>query len=76
MIVLDFWHPSSITRVHDKSEKAVCLPVFLQLKLPVTPSGVEQRGVSIQHKKRDVTGQPVITGIYFGMHPVYRFPSV
>jgi len=31
-----------------------------------------------QHKKRDVTVQPVITGnyIYFGMHPVYLSPTV
>jgi len=29
-----------------------------------------------QHKKRDVTVQPVITYIYFGMHPVYRLPTV
>jgi len=60
-------------------EQAVFLPVFLHLNLPVTPSGVEQRGVSIQHKKRDVTVQPVIpvtTGIYFGMHPVYCFSTV
>ena len=31
--LLDFWRPSSITRVHDKLEQAVCLPVFIQLKL-------------------------------------------
>jgi len=29
-----------------------------------------------QHKKHDVTVQPVITYIYFVMHPVYCFPTV
>jgi hypothetical protein len=33
--LLDFWRPSSITRV--KKKKAVCLPVFLQLKLLYNP---------------------------------------
>jgi hypothetical protein len=27
-------------------------------------------------KKRDFTVQPQITYIYFGMHSVYRFPTV
>jgi hypothetical protein len=26
-------------------------------------------------KNRDVTVQPLITYIYFGMHPVYHFPT-
>jgi hypothetical protein len=34
--LLDFWRPSFTTRVQ-KTEKAVCLPVFLQLKLLSNP---------------------------------------
>jgi len=29
-----------------------------------------------QHKKHDVTVPAVITYIYFGMRPVYRFPTL
>jgi len=34
------------------------------------------RYFQFQHKKRDITVQPEITHIYFGMHPVYGFPTV
>jgi len=37
---------------------------------------LSNKALQFQHKKRDVTVQPVITYIYFGMHPVYHIPTV
>jgi len=37
---------------------------------------LSNKAFQFQHKKRDITVQPVITCIYFVMHPVYCFRTI